>query len=560
MQKVTRKDLRFLAVVLASLVLACSGIEASRKGATTVTEGNFAPKRAGAANYGPDPGLSCPAGGRAVSAASTDLETRAKQNRQPVPQADGRLCAMAETMLGWTGEPPGEHVVSFLSSYFGLTASVPAVLITTVETTDASLIGARVVDPIAKFSQNTVQPRFGLAIQRLSGGRADASKLVLLMQDLQVDIQPIPRQLAANSQAMLRGQLVDGYQNPKAFITDPTGHLESPSIPPGKEFQTEIRCADKPGTIRVEVRGELNGAESILANFPIACGTEPPTSVALGKPAAVGDLPQQERKLFQLINDERTKAGLPALEWDDAVAGIARSISEQRRDQLKGGGGAVSVDIVGRLKSEGIQSPVVLSNPAAARSPEEAQERFSASPVHRANFMSTEVTHVGVGATSATDPAGRPITLYTELFVRELAPANVEEIRAKLRAAMAQKRKDARAGPLQNDKTLQEVAQKYADELAAAKGSLPKAQQEELLKPLQSQFGPINVVAGAKADPLEFAEEPIVVGGGNLVGIGVALGLHPNLGKNAPYVVEIVSSPPKGSKGPASTTKKRPKR
>jgi hypothetical protein len=70
------------------------------------------------------------------------------------------------------------------------------------------------------------------------------------------------------------------------------------------------------------------------------------------------------------------------------------------------------------------------------------------------------------------------------------------------------------------------------------------------------------VVAGAKADPLEFAEEPIVVGGGNLVGIGVALGLHPNLGKNAPYVVEIVSSPPKGAKGasPASTKKKQPKR
>src|SRR5258708_24164938 len=119
MQKVTRKDLRFLAVVLASLVLACSGIEASRKGATPLTEGNFAPKRAGAANYGPDPGSSCPAGGRAVGAVSTELETRAKQARQPVPQADGRLCAMAESMLDWTGEAPGEHGVRFLSSYLG---------------------------------------------------------------------------------------------------------------------------------------------------------------------------------------------------------------------------------------------------------------------------------------------------------------------------------------------------------------------------------------------------------------------------------------------------------
>src|SRR5260370_28457838 len=120
---------------------------------------------------------------------------------------------MAESMLGWTGDAPGEHVVSFLSSYFGVTAPVPAVLITTVETTDASLIGGRLVDPIAKFSQKAVQPRFGLAVQRLSGGRAESSKLVLLMQDLPVDIQPIPRQLAANSQATVRGQLVDGYQN-----------------------------------------------------------------------------------------------------------------------------------------------------------------------------------------------------------------------------------------------------------------------------------------------------------------------------------------------------------
>src|SRR5258708_29529920 len=103
---------------------------------------------------------------------------------------------MGESMLGWTGEAPGEHVVGFLSSYFGLTASVPAVLITTVETTDASLIGARLVDPIAKFSQTAVQRRFGLAIQRPSGGRAVASKLLPLIHDLPRDSLPCLRQPA----------------------------------------------------------------------------------------------------------------------------------------------------------------------------------------------------------------------------------------------------------------------------------------------------------------------------------------------------------------------------
>jgi hypothetical protein len=123
---------------------------------------------------------------------------------------------------------------------------------------------------------------------------------------------------------------------------------------------------------------------------------------------------------------------------------------------------------------------------------------------------------------------------------------------------MEQKRKDARAPPLHTDKTLEDTAQAYADALAAAKGSLDKARQDELLKPLQSQFGPINVLAGAKSDPLEFAEESVVVSGGNLVGIGVALGLHPNLGKNAPFVAAIISSPPKSKSGSSASTSKKP--
>ena len=392
MQKFTRKDPRVWACLLATALVADgASVGAGRTGPGTVSEGNFIPRRASAANYGPDSELSCPTHG-AVGMVSTELETRAKQARRPVPQADGRLCAMAETLLGWTGDAPGEHVIGFLSAYFGLTAPVSSVLITTTQTVDQSLIGARSVDPVAKFSQTAVQPHFGMAVQPLTGaGRAENSKIVLLMQDALVDVQPIPRKLSANSQATLRGQLVGSYQNPKVFIADPTGHLESPSVPPGKEFQTQIRCADKAGTIQAEVRGELNGVESILANFTIACGTEPPTSVALSKSAAaVGDVAQQEQKLFQLINDERTKAGLPALQSDAAVAGIARSLSEQRRDQLKGGGAAANVNILERLKEAGIQSPVVLTNPAAARSPQEAQERFSGSPVHRANYMSTE--------------------------------------------------------------------------------------------------------------------------------------------------------------------------
>jgi len=540
------------------VLAACAGAGGGH-GAGEATEGKFEPKRPAAANYGVDPAVSCSRTG-ALAVVATDVETRAKQNRRPVPQTDGRLCAMADTLLGWKSGAPDEHVIGFLSNYFGLTAPVPSVLITNIETNDPSLIGARLVDPVWKFSQTAVQPHFGVAVQKISSGRSELSKIVLLMQDAPVDIQPIPRKLAPNSQASLSGKLASGVQNPKLYLTDPAGHLETPSLGSGPDFQSEIRCADKPGTIRIELRGEQSGAESILATFPVACGTDQPTAVTLAAPAAAAAAAgseQPERRLFELMNSERTKAGLPALQWDDAVAGLAKSISEARRDQMKSGG-QVNVDIVGRLKSEGIQSPVVLTNPAAARSPDEAQERFASSPVHRANYMSTDVTHVGIGTAQATDPAGKPVTLYTEVFVHELPPANVEELRTKLQNAIVQKRKDARAGSIKTDPTLQDTAQKISDELAASKGSLPKSRQEELLKPLQGKYGAINVVSGAKADPTEFAEESIVVSGGNLMGLGVTLGLHPALGKNAPYVVEIISGPPAAAKkAPASKRSKK---
>jgi len=551
MQTLLLPYLRRGALVLTPfLLIACAGAGGGH-GAGEVTEGKFEPHRPAAANYGVDPAVSCPRTG-AIGVISTDIETRAKQNQKPVPQTDGRLCAMADTLIGWKGAAPDDHVLAFLSTYFGLTAPVASTLLTTIDTNDPNLIGARLVDPVWKFSQTAVQARFGLAVQRTSAGRAELSKIVLLMQDAPVDIQPFPRKLASNSQANLSGKLAAGFQNPKLYLTDPAGHLEAPTLGSGPDFQSDVRCADKPGTIRIELRGERGGAENILATFPVACGTDQPTALALAPTAAAAGAAaaassQPERRLFELINNERSQAGLAPLQWDDAVAAIAKSISEARRDQMKVGG-EVKVDIVGQLKSAGIQSPVVLTNPAATRSPEEAQERFASSPTHRANYMSTEVTHVGIGTAQATDPAGRPVTLYTELFVHELPPANVEELRTKLQNAIVQHRKDARAGSIKTDPTLQGVAQQFADELAGAQGSLPKSRQDELLKPLQGKYGAVNAVSGAKADPLEFAEESIVVTGGNLMGIGIALGLHPALGKNAPYVVEIISSPPAAAK------------
>ena len=55
--------------------------------------------------------------------------------RKAAPQADGRLCAVAEALLGWDEkEPLPEPLTSFLAQHFGLLQTVPRVTVATLET------------------------------------------------------------------------------------------------------------------------------------------------------------------------------------------------------------------------------------------------------------------------------------------------------------------------------------------------------------------------------------------------------------------------------------------
>jgi hypothetical protein len=187
-------------------------------------------------------------------------------------------------------------------------------------------------------------------------------------------------------------------------------------------------------------------------------------------------------------------------------------------------------------------SPLVLQNSAQARNAADAAGRFQMSPPNRANYMSADVTHAGIGVAATTDVAGKPAAVVTELFVKQLPPLDPPALREKLYEALARKRSDARAPALKKDPPLEEMAQKYAAELAAARGDLPKARDRELIAPLYKSFLTVNILGGAKNDPLEFAEESGALSPGKLIGVGVAQGTHPVLGKNAVYVVVFIAA------------------
>jgi uncharacterized protein YkwD len=553
-----------LAAALALVLCGCAAAaQANRHSPGALGNGTFTPSRPAAAQYGPDPSLSCPAGG-AFKILADDLAAAAKDSGRPAPQPDGRLCAAADTFLGWSeGEPPPESVSSFVAWHFGVPSATTRVIVVSLQTDDVRVIAEKLLDPVNAFAAGAVAPRFGAATERQrktairteadsTGGASsrnvtsamNATKVALVMYDAALELEPLPRKLPAGGKARLAGRLQAGLSNPKVSFADPSGKLTT-QPQQGDAVQADLSCGDKPGPLFVEVRADRNGEPASVARFPVLCGVEEPAGAAVAapdkRPVETG---AAERGILAMMNAERKAAGAPELQWDDAVAGVARAASETSREASRPGstGSGASFDVVARLKQSDVVSALVLVNPAAGLRPEEAQWRLTTTPQHRSNMMNPEATHAGVGVSVLQRPEGPPIYFVTEILVRELPPVDAQALRGKLRDAVSKKRADARAGAVTSDPILEDVAQKYASAMAAGKGEVPKAQGDAIVGPLYKAYRTVNIVAGAKLEPLDLAEEPGAVAPGKGVGVGVAQGMNAVLGKNAVYGVIVIGT------------------
>jgi len=521
---------------------ACGGgLAAGRKSPGALESGSFKPTRAPAANYGPDPSLTCP--DRGVNSLVND------ELSGTAAKPEGRLCAVADTLLGWEGsDAPPENVMAVISSDFGLPAMVRSVVLATMETAEESSKGttqgasqrdvaSRIAEPIKSFAGSAQVPRYGVAVMRVKKG---ISKIAVVMQDQNFEIQPVPRKLNPGQSATLSGTVAGKLSNPKVQFTDAVGQLQKGEPQAGNAFKTDLKCGDRPGRILVQVTAEQEGADMLLATFPVGCGVDLPIAAAVGAPgarqAATTDPAAAEKQLAQVINQDRAGAGLQPLQVDEDLSKVARSLSEDRAK----GKGATSEDVQRRLRELDISAPMILVSESQAFGAEDAHTRFSNSPQDRANAMSPEMTQVGIGVAPAAPVNNRPMVIVTELFLTQLPPPNAEEVKANLYEAISRRRADARAGALVKDPQLEEIAQAYATQMAKDKGKIAKEKLAEIEAPLYKSFATVNELGGVKADPLEFAEEPGVIGDAKLVGVGVGIGSSPQFGKNSAYVVVLM--------------------
>jgi uncharacterized protein YkwD len=539
------------AVLLLAALAGCAGAGASGRGgpAASIAGGKFTPGAPPAANYGADPLRKC-ASNQISDAVQESVAKAAAIAGKPAPRTDGRLCAMADSLMSWDeNEPVPEPLNQFLTRYFGMVQPVPRVIVSQFPPVSELDAADKIAESIADYVGTASNVQYGLAtqkIQQTSGDRRQATygtqqpvpiKVALVMQDPTLELDPLPRKLDPSGQATVKGKLLGGLQNAKVLISDTRGKLQQPPEQKTKDFSAPIACEGRTGRIVVEIRGEDQGSPRALADLPVLCGIDPPTSVELAS-SEPADPAQQERAIFDRINRERTGAGLAPLTWYDRVAQVARAASQSEAQAATGGGTVISgQELAQRLRQTGVSSAVIMQNPGQGRTAAGAHDRFELSPVHRANYMSTDATHGGVGVALYT-ARNAQVAMVNELFVRELAAVDIATLGPKLRQAIAKNRAAAGAPAFNDDPTLEKVAAEYAKELAAAAGNISNARHSQLVTPLYRSFRTVDLLTGAKGDPLEFADEKTVLTSKEkLIGLGLAQGNHPTLGQNAVYVV-----------------------
>ena len=495
----------------------------------------FAPRDPPAARYDDpaEPPVTSPLGD-AVLAAVRDAAAAAGR---PAPIADARLfraCAELADVVPQQGVV-GYGLVEFALQHNGIAEPSPHLLVVWGPIDAPGPIVDQLKPQLASVLAGAGTLRVGVGeAKRLPDG---TGAVVFAVQAVNLTMTPVPRALPPGGTAPIAATIDPRFHDPEVLVTHDDGTTEQLALAPqAGGFSTTLACGARHGRQEVEISAADASGSTVLANFPVWCGAEPPATYAIESAKDDGPVAPDvaEKQLFALLNQARREAGLPALAWDDQLAAVARAHSdEMRKTGVVAHVSPTTGSAADRVKAAGIKTAVVLENVARAYGVHEAHDGLMDSPGHRANILSRSATHVGVGVVLGNEVAGRREMFVTQVFIRippKIDPASaVAKVAAKLEAARN----------VAVDPRLSKVAQQLAEALAAGQDQAAAwAVTQRQLGAFANAYGRVGSVIDATAD-LDSLDAATLFGTYHpiKVGIGIAQGPHPDLGDNAIYIV-----------------------
>jgi uncharacterized protein YkwD len=346
----------------------------------------------------------------------------ARRSGPIVPDARlDRVAADLARVMPDGGLPPLE-LLTFLLRHYGLPEPEPHVMVIQGGSGAAGEgdIVTRVRERLPDIFSQGRWDRVAAGVTR-DGPRAS---VVMLMQEVFVDLEPVPRQVRAGGTFRVNGRIRRGVRNPQVVVTPPRGGVrEVRAAETRGRFETTVGCTEGNGEYQVEVVGQDASGPVVLANFPVWCGTRPPTRapVAAAEPVDPQDPGEAERELFDLVNGARKQQGLPPLVSDRRLAAIARAHS---REMASTGQVAHVSPRTGsaedRLARAGLSPSLAAENVGRAATAAQAHRGFMGSPGHRGNVLDRQVTAVGIGVAEGPAHLGVGRLFFTQLFAAGL--------------------------------------------------------------------------------------------------------------------------------------------
>lgn len=353
----------------------------------------------------------------------------ARELKKPAPVIDPALNGVA-LELAQKAPPPGQdpepRLLDRLFFAHGVVEPVRRVLLASYPAGEEDDFLSGLPPQLRVLLTSGRWARFGFAVA--PGPTGDRSAVLLVLESF-LRMQPLPSRAPLGGEPLLvAGQLLPPYRSPRVVITEPSGAVRTLfEKPQADRFRAELRCQDN-GVYKLEVLGEDRGGPTVLANFPLTCGTPPPPTPE-PSPAQVGertgerdaekDTAAVERRLFELLNRERSQRKLPPFRLDARLSAIARAHCEDMRRtgsiaHISPTSGSPK-DRVERAKLPALR---VAENLAQAPTAAAVHEGLMDSPGHRAAILEPELTLVGIGVVPLTLAGGGRSLLVTELYIR----------------------------------------------------------------------------------------------------------------------------------------------
>jgi len=386
----------------------------------------FAPSGEPAERYnGPPPAIPRTAFGDAVAAAVREEAARAGL---AVPRPDGRLFRACTDLAELVPEPGREQApfdataIEFALQRNGIIESEVRLLFGAGDVASPAGFVAELRPKLAGLLRDGPITRFGVGI--VQRGPGDTAAVVFGLQGSAISTTPIPRSVPARGEVAIDAVIDARFHDPEVIVTREDGVTRALAVAdrPGG-FAVRLSCGERAGRRQIEIAASDSAGVTVLANFPVWCGAEPPRSIAFEP--AVADPPveqpeQAERYLLARVNRDRAVAHLPPLRWSAAAAVVARGHSEEMRTtRVVSHVSPTTGSVVDRVRAAHIPTRIVLENIARGFGLREAHQALMNSPGHRANLLSTEVTHVGIGVVLGAPVSGRRAIYITQIFLRE---------------------------------------------------------------------------------------------------------------------------------------------